>query len=248
MPSASSSKSSATNRALGAATPWHSDAAWWIVLIEGIITLAFGLLAVFVPAQAGAWITYFLGIFLLIDGGVWLFSAFRRRGGKAFHLARSGAAILGGLLVVLGPWLSFPPAARAWILGITFLVVGAFSLLAVFLERSRPFSWLRLVIGILLLGVGGLYAYSLITGGSQNVLAVLGWFLTAVGAMLLFYAIYLFSEERKSAQAAAATAAASAPAAARRPAAPAAGSQAPSATQPPAANGEPGAPKKDQAA
>lgn len=201
-----------------AVKPWSKDAPWWILAIEAVITIGLGLYTIYVPESAGRMLTVVLGLFLLVDGAMSLFAGLRQRGGKAFNLAGSGIAILAGLLVLLMQLLHFGDAiTQAWILAIAFVLVGIFGLIAAFFE-FRSVRWMRVVVMLLMIVLGGLYLYSLLAGNLM-VLTWTGWILLAIGVMLGIFAGLTWRQQRAAAAVAAAPAPAAAPPA-KAPAAP----------------------------
>jgi uncharacterized membrane protein HdeD (DUF308 family) len=78
---------------------------WVLFLIEGIVLLVLGVLAVVIPPLATLTFTVFLGCLFLISGVVGLLTTFGARGVRGFwwSLASAALAIVVGVLMLLWP-------------------------------------------------------------------------------------------------------------------------------------------------
>ena len=101
-----SSKPSTRTKVVQAVKPWSSETAWWVLAIEAVVAVGIGIYALVQPTMAITNVTYILAAFLLIDGMASIFSVIRHKGGKMFHFASSGVAILAGLLVLTMAYLN----------------------------------------------------------------------------------------------------------------------------------------------
>jgi len=116
---------------------------WWVLLLGGILSLAFGIWLVFKPVHAAHTIAVILGIWLVVAGLVELVHSGAAR--------NRGAAILSGVvLLVLGLVLAlrpeFPVKLIAIIWGAAILLGGVVRLVAALIDRSD--GWvLRAVLG-----------------------------------------------------------------------------------------------------
>ena len=68
---------------------------WVLFLIEGIVLLVLGVLAVAIPPLATLTFTIFLGWLFLISGGIGLFTPFRARGVPGFWWSFASAVLFG---------------------------------------------------------------------------------------------------------------------------------------------------------
>lgn len=238
---------SATKDALQKTKPWSKDAAWWVLLVEGIVLAGLGLYTLLWPASAAGSLVYILALVLLIDGIMSVVRGIRRRAQRRLNFVRSGVALLGGLLVVVMPLLgSFDTGIGAWIIGITFVVLGILRVVGFFVERRSHVRFIEVVIALGMFGIGGWMVWRLITGtASVQSLVPLGWLLLVLGGFMVAYSFFVRSQgqsdepEAPKAPAAAKPAKAAAqPAAAEAPKTPAAEPSAPAApadAPPPAA-------------
>jgi uncharacterized membrane protein HdeD (DUF308 family) len=193
-----SAKPRKKKKVVQAVKPWSSETAWWVLAIEAVIALGLGVYALIEPAGATSSITIILAAFLLVDGLASIFSVVRRKGGKMFHFAGTGVGILAGLLVLSMAFLNVGDlVAQGWILGMAFVLVGFFNLLALFFERDGPIRWVRVLVAFLMIALGGVYIYSALTKNTQAIVFI-GWLLLAVGLMLGLYAAFVWSQTRKA--------------------------------------------------
>lgn len=93
---------------------------WKLILIEGIILVILGFLAVAVPMVAGLAVTILFGWLFLISGIVGLFSTFAMRQAPGFWWS-----LLSGVLgVVVGGWLLVQPGLG--LVSLTYLLIAFF--------------------------------------------------------------------------------------------------------------------------
>src|SRR5579859_5892640 len=131
---------------------------WWIVLLESIIALVFGLLLLFSPIKAALLLLQFIGIYWLISGIIAIFEIFTpRRGiGRGWLFLYGLIGILAGLAVWRHPFVSMILLPRVLIifLGIVGIVMGLVALIQGVSGRSRwrlVLALLNILIGIFLL-------------------------------------------------------------------------------------------------
>jgi uncharacterized membrane protein HdeD (DUF308 family) len=93
---------------------------WKLFLIEGIILVILGLLAVAVPMVAGLAVTILFGWLFLISGIVGLFTTFTMRGAPGFWWS----LLSGVLAVVVGGWLLVQP--ELGLVSLTYLLIAFF--------------------------------------------------------------------------------------------------------------------------
>lgn len=93
---------------------------WKFFLIEGVILVVLGVLAIAVPMVAGLAVTILFGWLILISGIVGLFTTFALR-----HLPGFWWSLLSGVLgVVVGLWLLIQPAVG--LVSLTYLLIAFF--------------------------------------------------------------------------------------------------------------------------
>jgi uncharacterized membrane protein HdeD (DUF308 family) len=112
---------------------------WRFYLIEGVVLLILGALAIVVPPIAGISITIFVGWMLLIGGVIGLISTFGARQAPGF-----GWSLLSAILALIaGGVLLWNPVAGlvtlTWVLIAYFIVDGIFSIIMA-IEHRRELS------------------------------------------------------------------------------------------------------------
>jgi uncharacterized membrane protein HdeD (DUF308 family) len=93
---------------------------WKLFLIEGIILVTLGLLAIAVPMVAGLALTILFGWLFLISGIVGLFTTFAMRGAPGFWWS----LLSGALAVVVGGWMLIQPDLG--LVSLTYLLIAFF--------------------------------------------------------------------------------------------------------------------------
>ena len=159
----------------------NHDFAWWIILIQGILSIIIGGLFLASPGMSVVVLVQFLGIYWLVGGVLSLVSIFVDRNLWGWKLISGVIGIWAGLSVIQHPLWSavFLPTVLVLILGIQGIfygivyiieaikglgwgtaILGGFSLLmGIILVSSPLFSavWLVLFLGVASL-VGGIFS------------------------------------------------------------------------------------------
>jgi uncharacterized membrane protein HdeD (DUF308 family) len=144
---------------------------WKLILIEGIILVILGFLAVAVPMVAGLAVTILFGWLFLISGIVGLFSTFAMRQAPGFWWS-----LLSGVLgVVVGGWLLVQPGlglvSLTYLLIAFFVVEGVATIMFALEHRaalSGRWGWMLVsgivdlfLAGVILAGLPGAVAWAL---------------------------------------------------------------------------------------
>ena len=151
-----------------------------MLMLLGVLQVVVGILAILAPVAAGAALAWVIGIVLVVVGGAWLFSAFKKE-----TFASGAVTFLGGLLYfVVGVLVILHPLAGLGFLG-TLLAIflfmrGILHLQAAFIVKpARGWGWLLF---------GGILAILL------GVLLMMNWPLAGMWAIGVFIGIeFLFS-------------------------------------------------------
>jgi uncharacterized membrane protein HdeD (DUF308 family) len=157
---------------------------WWVVLVIGLIFTAFGFVMLFNVAAGATAIAIIVGAFLIFDGLVEMISGGRRGGSRAWAVVLGILLVIGGIVVVAWPGVTFLVIAVIW--GITLLVGGIARVVSAAMLRGYGWGWLvvlgilETIIGIVMLAWPDVTAYvillligiySIIAGILQIVLA-----------------------------------------------------------------------------
>jgi uncharacterized membrane protein HdeD (DUF308 family) len=151
--------------------------AWWVLVIRGVIGVAFGLLAFFDPALTLAVLVVFFGAYALVDGLFAIMLAIRAAREKIplWPLVLEGiAGILIGIATFMVPLLT--AVALETLVAIWAFVTGIFELVAAFrLRRVIAREWILALTG----------ALSILAG-----IALLLWPVAGLGAIVLVIGAY----------------------------------------------------------
>jgi uncharacterized membrane protein HdeD (DUF308 family) len=188
----------ATLSALNHVAPWRRGVGWKVVLVEGIVALAIGLVILSQPDTARTTIRQLLGGALLLTSALVAGAAFfavrdgeRRDPGAPFRLFGGGIGVTLGLLVVLEP--SSPSIAGdvgRHLLTAGLLAFGLFDLIGAI--AAFPVRGIRLgalLNGALYAGLGLLLLLNTQTAVVR--VEMYGALTVAVGLLLIGYAFWL---------------------------------------------------------
>lgn len=119
---------------------------WWVVLVIGLIFTGFGFVMLFNVAAGATTIAIIVGGFLIFDGLVEIVSGGRRGGSRVWAVVLGILLVIGGIVVVAWPGVTFLVIAVIW--GITLLVGGIARLVSAAMLRGYGWGWL-VVLGII---------------------------------------------------------------------------------------------------
>ena len=177
--------------------PWSRKVSWWVVLLEGVITLAIGIYFLVQPQHSAVLVLLVLGGYLFISGILEIIASLR--GARpSIILIRAGIGLLAGLLVLLQPWLpSIDVNAARIILATGFLLSGLLGLYET-IRRSDGgrFRWGALFSGLLHILLALLLFF--VPSSGIPLLNWLGTLAIIIGILLIIYAILMYREDRAS--------------------------------------------------
>lgn len=169
-------------------------AVWWIVLIQGLIALGFGLFMLFSPQRSAQFLVQVFAVFIILDGILDIVGSFLERK----YIPSWGWRAAAGVLVIIAGlvfWAYSGLIANAtlailiWIVAIGLLISGISTVIQVLRgQRERPWS------AILWAAVKVIVALVLMTqtGASATVLLwIFGAFLIVSGILALVLAFQL---------------------------------------------------------
>jgi uncharacterized membrane protein HdeD (DUF308 family) len=127
------------------ATSQKQDLAWWVVLIQGILSIIIGVLFLVSPGMTVLVLVQFLGIYWLVGGVLSLVSVFVDRRLWAWKLFAGMIGILAGVSVIQHPLWSavLLPTVLVVILGIQ----GIFYGIVYIIEAIRGLGWGTAILG-----------------------------------------------------------------------------------------------------
>ena len=158
---------------------------WWIPLLQGIASVVFGLLLLFVREEFLSLIVILLGLYWLISGLFHIISIFIDSSAWGWKLFIGILGILAGLIVIQHPlWGSiFLPALAAILLGIQGLIVGVISLIFAF----KGGGWGSGILGVVSIIIGLLLLFNAAVAG-QLLVILLGVVMIIGGIAAIIFA------------------------------------------------------------
>ena len=173
-----------------------SSAPWWLVLLQGVLSIFVGLVVLSSPATAMIVIVRLLGWYWLIKGIFSLTTIFNpeAKGHRGWLIINSALGIFAGLAVLDHPLVAavFVPSVLITIVGIVGVIMGVNELVAAF----RSGDW-----GIGILGLVSLALGIVLLGNTLIGVAVLPWIIGITelvgGVFAFFFAFRLLSIQRR---------------------------------------------------
>ena len=173
---------------------------WWLLLLRGIATIAFGVLAFIWPGLTLLTLTFLWGAYAIADGVFALWAAVSGKGGEItprWWLALIGiAGILAGLLAFV--W----PAITAQVLLVFIaswaILTGALQIWgAIQLRKEIEVEWMLVLSGLLSIALGvALLARPGV--GALAVIWLIGSFAILVGCIYVSLALWLKKHKRQA--------------------------------------------------
>lgn len=138
---------------------------WWLILLFGIFSVLFGLLAIFDPVRAGAGMTWAMGVLAIAEGVLTLLTAFR----KGMPLSKGAMLLYGAVSLVFGLLAVINPVSMAasvvMVMGIWVLIAGAMRItMAVRVRKEIDNEWSLILSGVLAMVLGGLMVFAPVAG------------------------------------------------------------------------------------
>ncbi len=119
---------------------------WWIVLVTGLTSLAFGLVLLFDVAKGAEILAWIVGLFLIFEGLVEAFAGGRTGRSRALAVVIGIVLIAGGVVVI--SWPGVTPLVIAVVIGIAMLLGGIGRTIASVWLRDAGWGW-RLLGGLI---------------------------------------------------------------------------------------------------
>ncbi len=158
---------------------------WWTFLVRGVISIAFGIVAVAWPEQLGESLTLVVGVVLTVYGLLTILSALFRRDRSEWivpPLVMGLIAIVAGALILLNP--SVILWAAGLLIGLWAVVSGIVGVVSTLTLRQHGFDWALLIAAALAIIAGGALMIYPLTGVQLMVL-ITGICALVVGFVLL---------------------------------------------------------------
>ena len=125
-------------------------AAWWALLVRGLVAVLFGVLALVWPALTLQALILLFGVYALMDGGLAVYAALRGRGDESewWSPAIEGAiSLIAGILVLLWPGLG--EVALLYFIGAWAVITGIAEIVIAYrLRQVLSGEWLMVLAGV----------------------------------------------------------------------------------------------------
>jgi uncharacterized membrane protein HdeD (DUF308 family) len=165
---------------------------WWVLLLRGVLGMAFGLFAIAMPAAAFAVIVLAFGAYALVDGVFNIVAALRDARGEPrwWALLFSGVAgVLAGLAAFVVP--GFTALVLLYVIAGWAILTGVLEIAAAIrLRRHLTGEWLMALSGALSIAFGALVLVAPLVGALAVVLLIGAYAFTS-GVVLLALGVRL---------------------------------------------------------
>lgn len=170
---------------------------WWLVVLTGVASIAFGLVALFWPGLTLATLVYMFAIFVVVAGAVALFESLSNiKKDRLWWLALLFALLNIGIGVYL---LRNPLVAATFfvvLIAIVIFVQSLFDLVVASYAEKNEGKWLWVVTGVLGLIAGGIILFYPLAA-SLAFVWVMGLYSLIHGIVAVAYAIQIRSDIKK---------------------------------------------------
>ena len=171
---------------------------WWLLLLRGLVAIAFGVVAFLWPNITLMALTYLWGAYAIIDGAIAIWAAFNLSGGDAgprWWLGLTGVVgILAGIVAFV--YTGMTALVLLMFIAVWAIIIGALQLYAaVQLRKMIENEWLLVLSGLLSIAFGAL----LIAWPSTGALAIIwtiAWYTVFFGCLLIGLAFRLKTYKR----------------------------------------------------
>ena len=173
---------------------------WWVLLVNGLLAILFGALALFATEELLLSISIYFGLLILIGGILLLIGAFdkqRKKKNYAMMLGQGIISVLLGILIMIYPGQTLK--LFFVFIGIWSLLLGLFKIyVGIALGKMTDFRYMFIIGGILLFIVGLLLLLhpAFVVG---LVLKVVGIIFIIMGMMLVYFSFLAKNAEKENA-------------------------------------------------
>jgi uncharacterized membrane protein HdeD (DUF308 family) len=167
---------------------------WWAVLLQGIVAIAFGLIALFIPETAVRGLAIAFGIYALVDGDLALLSLIRDT--EKSYGPRWTRAIQGVIGIIFGitalVWRRISFLTLLYLVAVWAIIVGALRIVgAAALHREVERRWLVIISGAVALFFG-LAVIIRPEQDASSVMTIIALFAVIYGVILVLLSLQAF--------------------------------------------------------
>jgi uncharacterized membrane protein HdeD (DUF308 family) len=165
---------------------------WWLLLLRGLVAIAFGVIAFFWPDITLVALTYLFGIYAIVDGVVAIWAAFNALGGAGprWWLGLTGVvSILAGLAAFF--YTGITTQVLLAIIAVWAIIIGIVQIWgAIELRRILDDTWLLGLAGALAIAFG-VIMIAKPGAGALALVWTIGWFAIVFGGLYIALAFQL---------------------------------------------------------
>lgn len=128
---------------------------WWLILLFGVVSTLFGVMALVNPVAAGASLTWAIGILAVAEGVVGLMGAFSKNGGvsRGWMVFYTLISLVFGAMAIANP--VSMAASIVMVAGAWFLVAGVMRVIfAIRVRKEIDHEWMLILGGVLGVALG----------------------------------------------------------------------------------------------
>jgi len=167
---------------------------WWVYVLQGLVTLTLGLVALFWPGLTLLTLLYVVAAYAIIIGITDIvFSVSSMKANRSWWLMALGGVVLVGVSAFLLRNLDVALQTFAILIGVVFVVRGTLEIVAAALVESTGNRVLTFAMGVLSV-IAGIVIWVYPLGGSLSFVWVLGLFAVIRGAIDIASASALYHE------------------------------------------------------
>jgi uncharacterized membrane protein HdeD (DUF308 family) len=160
---------------------------WWLLLLRGLVAIAFGVVAFFYPGITLVALTYLWGAYAIVDGIIAIWAAFNLSGGDAgtrWWLGLTGViGILAGIATFAYPGMT--ALVLLMFIAVWAIIIGALELYAAFqLWKGIDNAW-WLILGGLFSIAFGVVVIGWPGTGALAAIWTIAWYAVFFGCMLI---------------------------------------------------------------
>lgn len=167
---------------------------WWVLLLRGLIAIAFGVAAIVWPGLT-LWVLIVLfGAYTLVDGVLEIWAGFRNRGVHDrwwVDILIGIVGVVAGVLVISWPGLS--ALALIYIIAAWMVIIGVLQIItAIRMRAVIPNEWLLVLSGVLSVALGAIF-FAFPGSGAVGLVWVIGIYAILFGVLLAILSFRLRS-------------------------------------------------------
>ena len=152
---------------------------WWVILLFGLFSLLFGVMALVNPVSTGASLTWAIGVLALAEGSLGIIGAFRKDAGvsRGWMIFYAAISIIFGLMAMANPLAM--AASIAMVMGVWFVISGVMRIIfAIRVRKEIDHEWMLILSGLLGVIVGVMLLMAPVAG------VVVGTIWIGIGALI----------------------------------------------------------------